>query len=135
MSYDGVKMNINDGGRIGSGEYSRIIPSNQETLTWPSELLGRWIGPGGNSNADSLNFYNSTGGSGAASFISITGFQTGLELISINGKTMRVLQRNPGNDVEYTLCTNYTISGNILVLTGGDSVFSNIMGKNYTKSN
>ena len=137
-SYDNMCINLNGG--YYNGGYSRILPDIPTGPIWPEELLGWWGVPGGNNNVDDyLHFYNSTGGSGAAGYFNIRGYQFGFEYKSIVGKTIKVTYNDWSNDTstEYTLCTDYTITGSgtgagrVIRLTGGDSIFAHLMNKDH----
>jgi len=108
--------------------------------SWPAELLGWWEVT---SPSDRINFYIMSGyGDGDGSFFGApTSIASGgFKLISITGKTI-IVQAQPGpgenNPPKYTLCTDYTITGEgvdtaKLKLSGGDTIFSSIMNKDYT---
>jgi hypothetical protein len=115
----------NNGGNNGGN-------NNTGNPTWPAELMpvGGSTGTfwGKTTYPDPLNvhFYTASGGSGVASRFGFTGSQLGFQLISIEGKTLKV-RCNSSTPVEYTLCTDFTIIDNNLTLTGGDALFSSVM--------
>ncbi|WP_461257839.1 hypothetical protein [Treponema sp. R80B11-R83G3] len=116
-----------------------VAKASSGNPSWPTELLGSWYVT--NANIDGISFYNSTGGGKATSYFTAPNSisNRGLELKSINGKTIQVVMEGSSKsdpDVIVTLCTDYTVTGEglettILVLSGGDAIFSNLMNKEY----
>jgi len=126
------------GGGSGGGGSGGGGSSGGSSNAWPEEFGGATeIGTtwGNRSYMDPLyiSFYISTGGSGVAPHMHYSGSIYGFELVSKSGKTLKVQDNSP-DERKYTLCTSWTITDNVLTLSGGDSLFSNIMGKPLPKN-
>ena len=106
---------------------------------WPTEFDAGGVGSatqwGKTTYPAPLNigFYIAGGGGSDSAYMNFTGSQLGFRLVSIDGKTLKVKDNSP-NEVEYTLCTNWTITSNVLTLSGGDSIFSTIMNTPLAKN-
>jgi len=114
--------------------------SSSGNPVWPTEFEGstqtgtNW-GKTSNPNPRYINFYTSTGGSGISAYMQFSDSMYGFRLVSVNGETLKVKSNSKeDSETEYTLCTSWIIISDYLILSGGDSLFSNIMdiplGKN-----
>jgi len=106
--------------------------------SWPEEFggattMGTTWGSISYPNPLYISFNISTGGSGVASYMHFSGSIYGFKLVSKSGQTLKV-QDNSSDEKKYTLCKSWTITGNTLTLSGGDSLFSSIMNTPLVKN-